>query len=331
MSVVRATSPSHQAKGEFSVPGAFVSYSSHDRHFVDLLAAILVYHRIPTWCDYTSIEPGQKYDRHIAHGLSEADVLVVIASGHAIGSTWIAREIATFAATDPSRVIVPMLLDEVDLDRIYPGLGERHALRCNESMLEAVSKLVRLFGKTLFPEIENRKTDGDRRKRTSDRRTSTVEHRFRFGLWKNYELASGFTRESEMSMLASGRFANHLCSEQSGLRSYRLKDRRTGDEVTLDPLEVRKLVSAAWTELQAEYLLDSVYVVEAVANALLAAYLVEPRELRKASAQRRQRDDVSAPQDLEAMSTIEAGPRLASALAKPLITFASDEAARAPR
>lgn len=135
----------------------FVSHCSEDNYFVDFLAELLRFHHVAVWVDRTRLEAGANFTVEIEQALRECDMMIVVISEHAVRSQWVVREVSHFRAVASDRPVIPLVLDSrADPDRIYEGLGLITQLRCYESLLDSLRKLMELLGRTLFPDIDGR-------------------------------------------------------------------------------------------------------------------------------------------------------------------------------
>jgi len=90
-------------------PYVFISYSRHDRAFVERLADALSAAGVETWTDVSNIAPGQNWQQQIEKGLLNAEVLLYVSSGHTSASQWMEQELRAFLG-GTGRVI-PLILD----------------------------------------------------------------------------------------------------------------------------------------------------------------------------------------------------------------------------
>lgn len=88
----------------------FISYSRHDRQFVEALTARLREAGVRTWTDLDNISPGQDWARAIDRGLLEAAALVYVASKNSTQSEWMDREYNAFLAE--SKRVIPVIIDD---------------------------------------------------------------------------------------------------------------------------------------------------------------------------------------------------------------------------
>lgn len=88
----------------------FLSYSHHDRAFVDMLARLLpeVAADLEVFIDRRDHAPGEALSRDLRRRLDEADVLLPCVSPHAAASAWCAQERAWFREGRPGRRILPL-------------------------------------------------------------------------------------------------------------------------------------------------------------------------------------------------------------------------------
>ncbi len=141
---------------------AFISHSSEDKYFVDLLVKILKFHKIETWYDSSDIGIGEKQIEKINNGLAESECLIVVLSKNSIRSKWIVREIAFFQASKKNATIVPILLDSLKMDEVYDGLAQFQAVQMFKNMLSGFKQLLSYFEKEFLKHNEKRKGNNRR-------------------------------------------------------------------------------------------------------------------------------------------------------------------------
>ena len=264
---------------------AFVSHSSQDDYFVDFLIELLEYHRIDVWVDRSHLKAGVTFTTEIEEALASCDSLVAVLSHHSSGSPWMTREISTFKALNPDRLVIPLVLDrEADVDAIYEGLGLVKQLRCYESLLKSFSELLSLLGRTLFPVIERRASPDRRaedRRTHGDRRKASTEHRMRVGIWLSYTKRTG-RAEYDLLEKASdvAQLVEVLVEDNSPLESFEFVDRKTGEQVRLDIKTLQAIAFKSWRSKRKEYMKGAVYIIDDVIDDLMAAYVVTPKTRR---------------------------------------------------
>lgn len=79
----------------------FISHSSEDRYFVNLLVALLEYHGIRTWCSTDDIRGSHQYRDEINKALEKAGSLIVVVSKHSAESKWVIKEFVRFQTLKP--------------------------------------------------------------------------------------------------------------------------------------------------------------------------------------------------------------------------------------
>jgi hypothetical protein len=263
----------------------FVSYSSKDGYFTDFLVELLKYHHVDVWFDRVDLHAGDSFPTGIEEALASSDNLLAVISQHSLGSRWMTREISTFTAIHPDRLVIPLVLDaDVDVDEVYEGLGLVQHLRCYESLLQSLRELMSLLGKTLFPVVERRKTTDRRstdRRAGGDRRRSSIEQRLRIGIWKGY---SELTGRGELDPLPRahdvGRLARYLADANSPLQSFSFADRQTGAEVEPGFETLEAMAFSAWRARTQEQLTAAAYIIDDIINDLMATYVISTRERR---------------------------------------------------
>ncbi|MBC8204054.1 toll/interleukin-1 receptor domain-containing protein [bacterium] len=258
----------------------FISHSSHDQYFVDLLVEILNYHHVKTWYAPFDIPPGSKFVEEINEGISLSESLIIVISKNSIKSNWLTREITTYKTKKDEDQLIPVLLDPIDVDEIFEGLKEYHSIFFFENMLLGFKKLLAIFGKEFLPEEDKRskqrRIETDIRK--EERRKSPIVQRMRKGFWKTYSEATGRGKfeEFDMAVLNMMKIVEIL---QDEIKKYDYFD-NNGDILTLNKSSLSKLIYEVWEELGERDYLTSVIVIEAIAEKLYNNYEVKKKEKR---------------------------------------------------
>jgi hypothetical protein len=273
------------------VTRVFVSHSSKDIYFVDFLSELLKFHHIDVWVDRNDLRAGAEFASGIDRALVSCDFLIVVISHNSTNSPWITREISTFRTANPDGTIIPLaLVAEVDLNKIYDGLGQIQYLRCYESMLESFKELFQLLGCTLFPVIERRslsdrrsaeRRQADRRSGT-DRRIGPIEARIRFGIKKDYRAVSG-RGEFEPLQWGNevGRFVRFLEGPGSPLQSFHFLDRQTGEPTFPDFQTLEAIAFRSWESNSKDGLRALVYIIDDIVRELTSMYVITSKDRRK--------------------------------------------------
>jgi hypothetical protein len=113
------------------MPKVFISHSSSDKSFTNLLAKLLDFHHIGSWYDSSDILPGSKFSVEIEEALSNSESLIAVISKNSLQSDWVKREVIYFQAKNPNN-IVPLLLDDTnpsDFYKLTPGFEQYQAIK----------------------------------------------------------------------------------------------------------------------------------------------------------------------------------------------------------
>lgn len=97
----------------------FISYSTQDRMLAERLAEKLRAERFNVWTD-REILPGQDWQRAIETAIDKSDVIVIILSETALGSSWQQMEIgmALRSIVGQSKKVIPVLVSGIDSDSL---------------------------------------------------------------------------------------------------------------------------------------------------------------------------------------------------------------------
>jgi len=122
----------------------FLSYSHHDRSFVDRLRADLVGQGIAVWLDDHEIAIGESLAERIRVGIDTTDYFGVVISRHSVKSEWVRREvdIATNLEIEGRLRVLPLRIDDSELPAFL--LGKRYAdFRPGATYSDALASLLR--------------------------------------------------------------------------------------------------------------------------------------------------------------------------------------------
>lgn len=73
----------------------FISYSSRDSEYADILQNILEANGHKVWRDLRSIVGGEEWEPAIYRAIKNADAFILLISNHSVGSTWVRKETQT--------------------------------------------------------------------------------------------------------------------------------------------------------------------------------------------------------------------------------------------
>lgn len=97
-------------------PNLFISYSRREVGFVDDLAGRLEKEGFDFWLDYRNLVPGKPWQEQIYQGLAKADVILLVVSREAIGSSNVKKEWERVIHKSGKRIIL-LIFDAVDLPK----------------------------------------------------------------------------------------------------------------------------------------------------------------------------------------------------------------------
>lgn len=86
----------------------FISYSRTDVSFIQQLAAELETRKVSAWLDINSIPGGTQWERAIAQGISQSEIVIVCLTAEAINSEWVQKEV--FLASSLGKRIIPIMI-----------------------------------------------------------------------------------------------------------------------------------------------------------------------------------------------------------------------------
>lgn len=98
--------------------GVFISYSSKDKSFVEILSQKLVDNRIGVWLDKWEMKPGDSLIDKIQNALEDSSYLLVVLSKHYIQSEWCRKEQNAGLIKEINSkkvVVIPILLEDCSI------------------------------------------------------------------------------------------------------------------------------------------------------------------------------------------------------------------------
>ena len=105
---------------------AFISYSRADFAVVQELALDLRQHGVSYWLDNERIPPGGSISKGIEQGLEASSAILVCLSENQLSSDWSRIE---WAGSLTRKRIIPLILDDLDVERIPPTMRDYLAVR----------------------------------------------------------------------------------------------------------------------------------------------------------------------------------------------------------
>jgi hypothetical protein len=268
----------------------FISYSSKDTYFVSLLQALLQFHYIDVWWSVYDIKPGTQFPPEIEQAIKDANTLLVVASAQAVKSKWMTKEISAFQAQNKDGLIVPLLLDAIDLDAISPGLSNYQAIDFSQSMLEGCQHLFQLFGKEFLSYRDRRNQPTGRRsveRRTEDRRKSPLIKRLRKGFWLAYTRATGRGEFEELPDTLREQF-KVIDSLREEVQKYQYSDE--SGKIYDPTMVLEESIRRVWDMMSPRGKFKAVYIVEGIAEELYENYKIITVANRRSSSRRLQAD-----------------------------------------
>lgn len=120
----------------------FVSYSQHDKSFVDALVHSLEAENIRCWYAPRDIPPGMSWPAAITHAISQSRAMILVFSGHSNQSAEVAKELTL--ASNHKRVVVPVRIEMVlPNEEMQYHLGNRHWLDVYDLEMELALQKVK--------------------------------------------------------------------------------------------------------------------------------------------------------------------------------------------
>ena len=98
--------------------GVFISYSSNDKSFVEILSQKLVDNRIGVWLDKWEMKPGDSLIDKIQNALEDSSYLLLVLSKHYVQSEWCRKEQNAGLIKEINSkkvVVIPILLEDCSI------------------------------------------------------------------------------------------------------------------------------------------------------------------------------------------------------------------------
>ena len=121
-------------------PKVFISYSSKDVDIALSLQKLLTENYIPSFMAPASIPAGSNYTQEIPNAICNAFAMVVMLSGPAQSSHWVAKEVDL--ALEENIPIIPYWIDEVKLSRQFRFmLGQCQQISATDELIGRLQAL----------------------------------------------------------------------------------------------------------------------------------------------------------------------------------------------
>ena len=103
----------------FDYATCFISYSSHDQHFIDILYRDLRKAGVLCWYAPENMKAGEKFPLSITEAVQSREKVLVVLSKHSLQSDWVRREVALARQKEGNgkrEVLIPIRLDSAVLN-----------------------------------------------------------------------------------------------------------------------------------------------------------------------------------------------------------------------
>jgi hypothetical protein len=125
----------------------FLSHSTEDREFVDVLANKLRRHGIPVWYSRINIIAAQQWHDEIGAALQRSDWFAVVLSPQSVNSMWVKREL--LKALEQRRFenrIIPVLYQPCDYEHLSWTLSFFQMVDFTDQIGDGLRALLRVWG-----------------------------------------------------------------------------------------------------------------------------------------------------------------------------------------
>src|SRR4051812_49396291 len=99
----------------------FISYSRRDNQFVARLSDDLRRYGVQVWRDVEQIQAGEDWEQAIRKSLSDATVMLFVASQHSVTSSWMDKELQYFLARRGR--VIPLVVDDAGASQMPHSLA----------------------------------------------------------------------------------------------------------------------------------------------------------------------------------------------------------------
>ena len=262
-----------------STPTVFISYAAEDGDFVQLLAAVLQFHKINVSYDAAGVSGNAMFPAAGIDALRESDSLAVVVSRSTAESPRVADEVTLFRQVLPEAPIVRIMLTALDYATVLPKL-DYQPVDFSDCLLEGFERFLQVFDRP-FLRAERRRAQ--RRKAPQDgnteRRVGPPARRLRRAFREHFYRETGISerQDFDLSVVNLHKTIDALREES---RRYEYRDAAGAH---IDPTAALECaVHAVWQDgYGADHPLPAVYVIEAVAEELAKA--ANPRSLDRRS------------------------------------------------
>lgn len=124
----------------------FLSHSSCDSEFVDLLVKTLRAHGIPVWVSNINVRGAQQWHDEIGAALRRCDWFAVVLTPGSVSSMWVKREVM-FALGEPrfEGRIIPIFAQECDTEILSWAFSGIQRVDFSVSREEGIRELLRVW------------------------------------------------------------------------------------------------------------------------------------------------------------------------------------------
>ena len=254
-----------------------ILHAPADKHFVNLLKALLKYHYIKTQCYI----PDQNTDVDIS---KEIDALIIVISKNFLKFKFSDREHEIFKTQNSEYKIIPLFLDVIKLKSVTSKFKDKQPIDFTECMLTGFQNLFSALGKEFLP-VQERSTQGEQKYKTNqrkivNRREADLLQRMRTGFWKSYSLATGFSEYAELLL-----GVQQLLTVKESLKNEAVKYNyfdSDGKTCAVD-LVLEKSINNVLSEMSNRYFTSAANLIDYIIDDITKTYKVEQIDQRKQS------------------------------------------------
>lgn len=256
----------------------FISHAHSDQGFTEFIAELLNAHDLNPWHSGASLESGIKYPEKIESSIINSSAMVVIASSRAISSKWMTREITLFRTHKEKLPIIPIKIDDINLDEIYDGLSQYQHIDFRNNPTVGLKKALQALNRNLFQFDAKRVSE----RRAKDRRVNPPEIKLRDGLLIAFSKVTelGKYESFDPNFIFRRKRMDLVSSIHVEIGRYNLLSaEKTERKISFSEME--KLITETWEEINNKgYNMTPILFAEEIVAKIKHSFSISPKERR---------------------------------------------------
>lgn len=259
----------------------FLSHSHDDQGFTEFIAELLNAHDLNPWHSGASVESGSRFQEGIEKSIKNSCAMIVIASENALNSRWMTREITLFINHHPNSPIIPIKVENVDLDKIYDGLSSYQYVDFKRNPTSGLKMALKTLNRILF-KFDSANKNHFSERRTNDRRKNPPEIKLRDGLWIAFSRVTelGKFENFDFSVVFPRTHMDLIGAMHAELLRYLFTDSRN-TEKRYSFSETEALIAEAWESmLNRRYSTTPIIMIEEIVRKIRTEYSIKTKDRR---------------------------------------------------